>query len=77
VSSIGSLAFYGCSSLINVTIPSSVQSIGGYTFTGCSSLKSVFIEDCSKTYYYADDDTNMPSTFTDYTEIICVKQKPT
>ncbi len=36
-------AFYGCSSLKSITIPSSVTSIGGYAFYGCSSLKSITI----------------------------------
>ena len=36
-------AFYGCSSLISVTIPSSVTSIGDGAFRDCSSLSSVTI----------------------------------
>ncbi|MBQ6165630.1 MAG: leucine-rich repeat protein [Clostridia bacterium] len=43
VTSIGSSAFSGCSSLEGVTIPEGVTSIGSYAFSGCSSLESVTI----------------------------------
>jgi hypothetical protein len=43
VTSIGSSAFYGCSSLTSVNIPEHLTSIGVMTFFGCSSLKSVTI----------------------------------
>ena len=40
--SIGSYAFYNCSSLTSITIPSSVTSIGWSAFYGCSSLSEVY-----------------------------------
>ena len=43
VTSIGEFAFYYCSGLISITIPSSLTSIGYYAFYGCSGLTSITI----------------------------------
>ena len=46
VNSIGNYAFYGCTGLTNVTIPSSVTSIGNLAFADCTDLTSVIIPSC-------------------------------
>ena len=43
ITSIGDVAFKGCSSLNSIEIPNSVTSIGGSAFYGCSSLNSIEI----------------------------------
>ena len=47
VTSIGNYAFYECSSLTSVEIPSSVTSIGNYAFSGCRIL-TIYCEEESK-----------------------------
>lgn len=42
ITSIGDVAFKGCSSLNSIEIPNSVTSIGGSAFYGCNSLTDVY-----------------------------------
>ncbi|MBQ5825691.1 MAG: leucine-rich repeat protein, partial [Clostridia bacterium] len=62
VTSIGSSAFYNCTSLTSVTIGNSVTSIGDYAFYGCTSLTSITIPISAKIY-------NSSSTFYNCTNI--------
>ena len=48
VTRIGSLAFFGCSTLQRVVIPDTVESIGWSAFSGCTSLNNVVIPDSVK-----------------------------
>ena len=52
VTSIGQGAFYGCSSLTNVTIPNPVATIGTSAFGNCTGLKSVTIPNSVTTIGY-------------------------
>jgi uncharacterized repeat protein (TIGR02543 family) len=45
--SIGAYAFYNCSGLTSITIPSGVTSIGTYAFSGCTGL-TIYAEAASK-----------------------------
>ncbi len=45
MTSIGTYAFYGCSSLTTINIPTGVTSIGERTFFNCSSLENIVIPD--------------------------------
>ena len=54
VTTIGSWAFYGCSSLSSITIPASVDTIGFMAFSGCSGLTSVIFASTSNWEVYQD-----------------------
>ncbi len=44
VTSIGAYAFYQCTSLTTIYIPSSVTSIGNYALSGCTSLSTIWFD---------------------------------
>ena len=53
VTSIRDFAFYNCTGLTSITIPSSVTSIGRYAFYGCKGLTSVTIPSSVTSIDYA------------------------
>ena len=54
VESIGTAAFYGCSSLKNILIPNSVESIGTAAFGGCG-LTSIVVATNNPVYDSRED----------------------
>lgn len=48
--SIGEEAFYGCKSLIIITIPNCITSMGCLSFGGCKSLTSIFYKGTKEDY---------------------------
>lgn len=56
VNSIGSSAFYNCSSLTSITIPASVTNIGSYAFKGCTSLHKMTYSGTKNQWYNIDKD---------------------
>ena len=57
LTSIGEYAFYNCSGLSSLTIPSGVTSIGERAFRGCTGLTSVRVES-GNTFYDSRDNCN-------------------
>ena len=66
VTSIGDMAFMGCSSLREVNIPSTVEEIGGNAFYGCSLIEKLIIP--AKTQYIG------PEAFADCRAALFVKE---
>ena len=62
---LGSYAFYGCSGLTSLTLPSSVTSIGSYAFYGCSGLASLPLpSSVTSIGWYAFEDCSGLTSFT-------------
>ncbi len=68
VTSIGYMAFEGCSGLTSLTIPSSVTSIGMRAFRACSGLTSIIVKE-GNTIYDSRDNCNAIIRTTDNTLI--------
>jgi Flp pilus assembly protein protease CpaA len=54
VTTIGDMAFWGCSNLTSITIPNSVTNIGNEAFYGCISLTSITVSS-GNTAYASED----------------------
>ncbi len=54
VTSIGEKAFYNCSNLTELTIPSTVTSIGNYAFYCCTNLQTITFDDDSQVQSIGD-----------------------
>ena len=52
MTSIVDYAFSGCSSLTQITVPSSVTSIGSYAFSRCFSLAQIIIPSSVESFGY-------------------------
>ena len=58
LTSLGDLAFYGCSSLKEIEIPKSVQRVGRGILGGCPNIEKVTIPFTGEYRYTVDDSTN-------------------
>ncbi len=45
ITAIGEKAFYGCESIVTVTLPEKITSIGQYAFSGCSNMTEINLPD--------------------------------
>ena len=55
VTSIGTSAFYGCSGITSITIPSYISNIGEKAFTGCYGISSIVVDEGNSKYESRDN----------------------
>ena len=65
VTAIGDWAFYNCSGITSIEIPSSVMNLGKMAFAYCTSLKELIIKDATEALNYKFDQTNLGYFFKD------------
>ena len=52
--------FEGCTSLVEVNLPKTIQQINGYSFSGCKSLKTLIIPATVTSVAWGAFQTNIP-----------------
>ena len=69
IKNIGRFAFFECSDITSITIPSSVTSIGYAAFSGCSGLTSIILPDNITSLGYKNGSSSFPTSVKLYVNI--------